>query len=129
MRLHYFHGFGPRQTPDFLFVADIVQANRLAATARGTSGPVSTSACGSPTGLLELAAEINRLLGPNVGPEPIAPRAGDVRHRQADIAPAPAELGYQPHAEVREGLRRCLHAFPASASASFRAPAGWRTFG
>jgi UDP-glucose 4-epimerase len=110
------HGDG-QQSRDFTFVEDVVQANLLAATAPGMSGQVYNIACGQRTSLLELVAEINRLLGTNVRPEHTAPRAGDVRHSQADIARAQADLGYQPRVEVREGLRRCVRAFPSSATA------------
>src|SRR5207247_1245950 len=37
-----------------------------------------------------------------------APRAGDVRHSQADISAAVAELGHAPRFSIEEGLRRTL---------------------
>jgi UDP-glucose 4-epimerase len=101
------HGDGG-QSRDFTFVADVVQANLLAAEAPGVSGKVYNIACGRRTTLLELVARINELLGTRVEPEHAGPRPGDVRHSQADITRAQADLGYRPRFHVPEGLRRCL---------------------
>ncbi|HEY7157787.1 MAG TPA: SDR family oxidoreductase [Gemmataceae bacterium] len=107
------HGDG-LQSRDFTFVEDVVQANLLAATATGVSGNVYNIACGRRTSLLELADLINATLGTDLQPIHTAPRAGDVRHSEADIARARADLGYQPRIDVREGLRHCA-TFCASA--------------
>jgi UDP-glucose 4-epimerase len=49
--------------------------------------------------------ELNRLLGTDFEPAHAAPRAGDVRHSQADITRARQDLGYEPTVSFREGLR------------------------
>ena len=101
------HGDG-EQSRDFTFVADVVQANLLAATAPGVSGRVYNVACGRRTSLLELLTLLNELLGKNVTPKHAAPRAGDVKHSQAAIERAREDLGYRPTTDMKEGLRRCL---------------------
>jgi UDP-glucose 4-epimerase len=101
------HGDG-EQSRDFTFVADVVQANLLAAEAPRVSGQVYNVACGRRTTLLELVAHLNALLGTRVAPTHAAPRPGDVRHSQADIERARQELGYRPTTDVAQGLRRCL---------------------
>ncbi len=101
------HGDG-RQSRDFTFVADVVQANLLAAAAPGVSGRVYNIACGRQTTLLELVEHLNRLLGTAIAAEHTPPRPGDVRHSLADIRRARAELGYRPTTDVAAGLRRCL---------------------
>src|SRR5262245_13718638 len=101
------HGDG-QQSRDFTFVEDVIQANLLAAEAPGVSGKVYNVACGRRTSLLELIALMNRLLGTDILPSYRDPRPGDVRHSQADIARAQAELGYQPRTDIERGLRRCL---------------------
>jgi UDP-glucose 4-epimerase len=101
------HGDG-RQSRDFTYVADAVQANLLAAEAPGVSGEVYNIACGRRTSLLELVAELNALLGTEVEPIHTAPRAGDVTHSLADISRAEQDLGYRPRFDVRSGLQRCL---------------------
>ncbi len=101
------HGDG-EQSRDFTFVADVVQANLLAASAPGVSGRLYNVACGRRTSLLELVALLNELLGTDVAPIHAASRVGDVKHSLADIERARANLGYRPMTDMKEGLRRCL---------------------
>jgi UDP-glucose 4-epimerase len=100
-----------RQSRDFTYVADVVQANLLAAEAAKVSGKVYNIACGRRTSLLELVTQINALLGTQIKPIHEDARPGDVIHSQADIAPAQADLGYNPQFEMEEGLRLCLDYF------------------
>jgi len=108
----HIHGDG-RQSRDFTFVSDVVQANLLAAEATGVSGAVYNIACGQRTSLLELVAKINALLGTELPPIHDAPRPGDVRHSQADITRAQQELGYTPRVDVDAGIRQCLEYYTA----------------
>jgi UDP-glucose 4-epimerase len=101
------HGDG-RQSRDFTYVADAVQANLRAAEAPGVSGRVYNVACGRRTTLLELVYGLNELLGTSIEPLHGPERPGDVRHSQADIGRAVAELGYRPTTDVPAGLCRCV---------------------
>jgi UDP-glucose 4-epimerase len=101
------HGDGS-QSRDFTFVADVVQANLLAAEAPGVSGKVYNVACGKRTTLLELVQHLNALLGTNIEPTHTAPRPGDVKHSLADIHRASADLGYQPTTDIPTGLCHCV---------------------
>ncbi len=101
------HGDG-RQSRDFTYIADVVQANLKAADAPAVSGNVYNVACGKRTSLLELIAYLNDMLGTNIRPTHGAARAGDVRHSQADIERARGELGYRPTTDIRVGLERTL---------------------
>src|SRR5581483_2727824 len=101
------HGDG-RQSRDFTYVADVVQANLKAADAPAVGGNVYNIACGRRTSLLELLAYLNDLLGTTVRPTHGPARAGDVRHSQADIARACAELGYRPSTDIRVGLEQTV---------------------
>ncbi len=95
-----------RQSRDFTFVADVVSANRAAAAAPSSAGGrVLNVACGGRVTLLELWREVCAV----VGCEPLEPdfqpaRPGDVRHSQADVSLARAELGWEPRASLRDGL-------------------------
>jgi UDP-N-acetylglucosamine/UDP-N-acetyl-alpha-D-glucosaminouronate 4-epimerase len=101
------HGDG-EQSRDFTYVADTVQANLKAAVAPGVAGKVYNVACGRRTSLNELVFHLNMLLGTDIPALHGAPRAGDVRHSQADIERARAELGYRPTTDILTGLRHCL---------------------
>jgi UDP-glucose 4-epimerase len=98
------------QTRDFVYVANVVQANLLAACvpterAAGRSYNVAT---GQSRSLLDLVAALDRLTGHARPPRFAPPRAGDVRHSLADIAAARADLDYSVDVDWDEGLRRTL---------------------
>jgi UDP-glucose 4-epimerase len=101
------HGDG-EQSRDFTFVADAVQANLKAAIAPGVGGRVYNVACGRRTTLNQLVSHLNALLGTEISAEHGPARPGDVRHSQAAIEKARAELGYRPTTDVLAGLRHCL---------------------
>ena len=75
-------------------------------TAPGVSGRVYNVACGRRTSPLELVALLNGLIGVNIAPTHTAARVGDVKHSQADIERAKADLGCRPTTDVREAFRR-----------------------
>ena len=109
------HGDG-ETTRDFCPVANIVQANLLAATATRPEAldQIYNVAVGGRMSLNDLHAMLCDLLGER-HPElrkvpPIYDdfRPGDVRHSQADISKASRLLGYQPTHDVRSGLRDAL---------------------
>jgi len=94
-----------RQSRDFTYVANVVEANLLAAEAAGVAGRVFNIANGRSTDLLTLLDVLNRLLGMNVQPQHAPPRPGDVRESMADITLARKMLGYEPKVGFEEGLR------------------------
>jgi UDP-glucose 4-epimerase len=96
------------QSRDFTFVADAVQALIKAAQTPGVSGRVYNVGTGNSVTVLELIAQLNRLLGTDYRPQHGPARAGDVRHSRADISRARADLGYEPAVSLEEGLRQTL---------------------
>jgi UDP-glucose 4-epimerase len=97
-----------RQTRDFAYVENVVQANLLAAHAPQAAGQVINVGSGTAISLLDLLAELNRILGTNLAPQFQPPRAGDVRDSLADITRAQELLGYHPAVSLAEGLRRTV---------------------
>jgi UDP-N-acetylglucosamine 4-epimerase len=96
---------------DFCYVANVVQANVLAAL---TEEPLALNrvyniAVGESTSLNELFDLIRSLLG-KAGVAPVYQpfREGDVRHSLADITSARALLGYEPTHSLASGLREAL---------------------
>jgi UDP-N-acetylglucosamine 4-epimerase len=104
------HGDG-ETSRDFCFVANAVQANLLAGTAPEEAlGEVFNVSYGGTTTLTKLYWMIaERLCKVRPGlacPEPAytAPRAGDIRHSQADLSKIRTRLGYEPTHSVAQGL-------------------------
>jgi len=101
---------------DFCYVANVVQANLLAATAQHPElgCQVFNVARGDRTSLNELFAAIRESLqqrDPSVGnPEPVYRefRSGDILHSQADISSISRLVGYAPTHDVRQGLAEAL---------------------
>jgi len=97
-----------RQSRDFSFVANVVDANLLAADAPKVAGRTINVADGRSIDLLTLLQALNRLLGLNVEPRFDPPRPGDVRESRADITLARTLLGYEPQVAFDDGLRRSI---------------------
>jgi UDP-glucose 4-epimerase len=93
------------QSRDFVYVANVVDANLLAATRPQATGRVYNVGCGQRTTLRELAAILGAICGREVKPSFAPARTGDIRDSLADIGRARAELGYEPRIGVEEGLR------------------------
>ncbi len=101
------HGDG-EQSRDFTYVANVVEANLLAADAAGVEGAVVNVATGSSETVNGLADAIGRLLDRPVTKEYEREREADVRHSWADVSAAESLLGYRPRVDVQEGLRRTI---------------------
>ncbi|MEK7792785.1 MAG: GDP-mannose 4,6-dehydratase, partial [Pseudomonadota bacterium] len=101
---------------DFCFVANVVQANLLAALAQNPDSvnQVYNVALNERTSLNQLYAMMRSLLlkdfpglkehRPHYG----AFREGDVRHSQADISKARNLLGFEPSHPIHEGLKHAM---------------------
>ncbi len=96
------------QSRDFTYVKNVVHGNLLAADADNVAGRVINVANGRQTTLLELIAQLNRLLGLNVEPEFQEARVGDVKESLADITLARTYLGYEPQIGFNEGLSESI---------------------
>jgi UDP-glucose 4-epimerase len=100
-----------KQSRDFTFITNVVQANLLAMQAPGVAGEVFNIACGESIDLLTMLHLLAEASDQAVDPEFHAPRAGDVRHSLADISKAQRLLGYQPVMTFREGLQQTIAYF------------------
>jgi UDP-glucose 4-epimerase len=108
------------QSRDFTYVENAVEANLLAAEARGVAGRAFNVACGNRYTLLELLDRLKRIIGCRVEPLHEAPRPGDIRHSQASIEAAKAALGYRVAVDFDEGLRRTVEWYKAAAPSPCR---------
>lgn len=107
------HGDG-RQSRDFTYIDNVVEANLLAACAPGASGEALNVGCGERVSLLDIIARLEKMLGRALPRRHAPSRAGDVPHTLADIGKAKRLMGYAPLVDFDEGLRRTLDFFTQS---------------
>lgn len=96
------HGDG-LQTRDFTWVGDVVRANMLAGRSdRVGQGEAINVGAGAEVSI----ARIAELIGGPV--EHVPPRGFDERFKRAGIDKARELLGWEPHVQIEEGMRRLL---------------------
>ncbi len=96
------------QTRDFTYVANVVQANLLAADAGCVYGNVINIAARERTSVNDLWLRIRDIVGTNVKADYAPSRKGDVRDSQADLTLASLLLGYKPDVNLSTGLGRTV---------------------
>ncbi len=94
------------QYRDFIYVADVVQANLLAAYRENISGLVVNVGTGRSVTINQLWNTIAAIAGMKREPEKAAARPGDIRESVADISRAQRMLGHEPNHSFQEGLQR-----------------------
>jgi len=112
------------QTRDFTYVANVVDANLLAATAPAAeaSGYAVNAGAGERTSLNELLGLIEQVTGRPVDRTHRPPREGDVRDSLAGLERAARRIGYRPQVRLVDGLRRTWEWFEKRASALTAGP-------
>ncbi|MGH3588104.1 MAG: NAD-dependent epimerase/dehydratase family protein, partial [Pseudonocardia sp.] len=100
-----------RQTRDYVFVGDIVAANRAVAVAADLPHDVYNIGTGTEVDVLTLAAAVAAAAG--VDPADFAPhlqpaRPGEVLRSCLDVSRARAELGLRAPTDLTDGLRATL---------------------
>jgi UDP-glucose 4-epimerase len=104
-----------RQTRDFTYIDNVVEANFLAGTgpAEKVNEVVANVGAGDRTSLLELVERIRTASGRELDFELTDPRPGDVRDSLASLDRARDRLGYCPRIGLDEGLSRTWEWFLA----------------
>jgi UDP-glucose 4-epimerase len=99
-----------KQSRDFTFVENVVNANLLAcqAPANEVAGRVFNVATGTRIDLNETFQALKKLTGYRGDVKYEAERAGDVKHSLADLSLAQKHLGYVPKVGFEEGLGRTI---------------------
>lgn len=100
-----------RQTRDFVFVADVVDALLAAAHAPTDAAGRAYNVCtGQAVTLLDLLAELYRYFPKAPLPDFAPPRPGDIRHSVGDPTLAAQVLRFRARVSLAQGLRRMLRA-------------------
>ena len=100
-----------KQSRDFTFIENVVQANILAAMVPGIKHEVFNVANGKDNTVLELVDSLNKIIGKNIQPRLLPLRAGDVFRTCADISKIRKKLGYEPAISFEAGLKKTVDWF------------------
>jgi len=104
-----------KQTRDFVYVEDVVEANMLAITKKKAAGETFNIATGVPSSLNDLARNLqNEMTKQHLKPIYKPSRKGDVRFSYASIEKARRVLGYEPRYDLRRGIAKLCKWFMES---------------
>ena len=104
------HGDG-KQTRDFTYIANVVQANIKSAVTPGIKCEVFNIACGKAYAVLDIIKYVNKILGKDIKPKFGPIRPGDTKHTLADISKARKLIGFKPEIGFEEGLKKTIEYF------------------
>jgi UDP-glucose 4-epimerase len=108
-----------RQSRDFVFVEDAVQALIATAVSPSAAGRVFNVGTGASVTINALWEAIAALSGSGAPPVHGLPRPGDVPHSVAAIDRARADLGYAPRVSFEQGLKMTLDWYKKSAQSAY----------
>jgi nucleoside-diphosphate-sugar epimerase len=97
-----------KQSRDFTYVANVVDASLRAMKAKGLKGQAVNVAMGHRVTLNQLLKGVASEVGCAARARKAPPRAGDIRHSLADIGLARRLLGYSPICDFATGLRKTV---------------------
>ena len=97
-----------KQSRDFTYVSDSVDAVRLACTAPKAEGEVFNIGTGNRVTVSGLLNILGGLLEREITPTYTDPRPADIRHSLAEVTKAQEVLGYRPRVGIQQGLVKTL---------------------
>ena len=109
------HGDG-KQSRDFTYIDNVVQANWLGFHAPDIGGQVFNVACGERHDLLEIADLIEGFVGKPLVRNHTESRRGDVKHTEAAIAKIQSMTTFEPTVNFADGMRLTFDALKKGAN-------------
>lgn len=106
------------QSRDFVYVENVVEANLLAAEAKGAPGLAINIGTGNRYTLNQTLALLEKITGRPAHAKYAEAREGDIRDSQANIGLAQHALFYNPRFQFEEGLKRTWEWFSTSQRAA-----------
>ncbi len=99
-----------KQTRDFVFVKDVVQANILAMESKKKIfGEIYNVGTGRDVSLTQLVEIINKILGRSIKPKYIdMPVKGYIATQLGDISKITEDLGYKPKYSLEDGVKNII---------------------
>jgi UDP-glucose 4-epimerase len=107
-----------RQSRDFVFVGDVVQALIRAANSEGAAGKVFNVGTGRSVTISALWEVVAALSGSSAKPVHEPPRPGDVPQSVSAIDAAQTDLGFAPEVGFQKGLELTMAWYRNAATAS-----------
>lgn len=102
------HGDG-RQSRDFTYIENVIEANLKACLApHEAAGEAYNIAFGGREYLIDIYYGLTHALGVDIEPIFGPPRAGDIKHSNADISKAKKLLGYDPDWSFERGIQAAI---------------------
>ena len=99
-----------KQTRDFTYISDAVQAN-LQAAQSDVKGESFNIGGGSRISVIELVKLIRDVVGKDVQVKHIEAQKGDVRDTYADTTKARKLIGYVPEVGIKDGVKKYVDSF------------------
>jgi len=103
-----------KQSRDFTFVTNVVDANLAACEAPGVSAMFFNVACGEDYSVIDVAEGIKKILGKTIESTYGPRRPGDVMRTFADISQLRNVLKVEPRVDFYEGLKRTVDWFTSA---------------
>lgn len=100
-----------RQSRDFTYIDNVVEANLLAAQKENLKTGVFNVASGKDYSILDLVKYLNKIMDKDIKPELLKPRPGDVFKTLADLSRTKKILGFSPKIDFAEGLKLTVKYF------------------
>ena len=100
-----------KQSRDFTYIDNVVEANLLAANAADIKCAVFNISNGKDKTVLELASLLNKIMKKSIAPVHLPPRQGDIFRTLADISQAKRTLGFRPRVDFQQGIQRTVEWF------------------
>ncbi len=97
-----------KQTRDFIYVKDVVNAILIAENDERTNREVFNVGTGKETSLLQIIETLKEIAGSVPPVRFLPPREGDIKHSVADIRKL-KQLGFSPSYTLKEGLERTFN--------------------
>lgn len=97
-----------KQSRDFTYIDNVVEANLLAAKAKNLKHEVFNVGNGKDNTVLQLLNSLHKIIGKNIPPVYLPARPGDAWRTCADISYIKQTLGYRPKINFEEGLKKTV---------------------
>jgi len=105
-----------RQSRDFTYIDNVVEANILAMTKGGIKHEIFNVANGEDNTVLKLVDYLNKIIGKKIQPKFLPMRVGDVFRTCADISKIKSKLSFKSLVNFEDGLKKTVEYFRSNFS-------------